>query len=118
VTSIVGERTATALPQSMTLELDLVRVKGRSEPTRIYTLLDVYHPANGSGERLREAHARFLSAYRGQKWNDAEAGIRECLSSGVAGLESYYAVFSERIAGHRTTPLAIDWDGAHTAVEK
>jgi adenylate cyclase len=118
VTSIVGERTAKALPQSMTLELDLVRVKGRSEPTRIYTLLDVYHPANGAGERLREAHARFLSAYRGQKWDDAEAVIDECLQSGVAGLESYYAVFRERIAGHRVAPLAIDWDGAHTALDK
>jgi adenylate cyclase len=102
----------------MTLELDLVRVKGRSEPTRIYTLLDVYHPANGAGERLREAHTRFLSAYRGQKWDDAEAVIDECLQSGVAGLESYYAVFRERIAGHRVAPLAIDWDGAHTALDK
>jgi adenylate cyclase len=118
VTTIVGERTATALPQTMTLELDLVRVKGRSEPTRIYTLLDVYHPADGTGERLRTAHGRFLTAYRAQEWDDAEAGIRECLESGIAGLESYYAVFRERIAGHRTTPLSIDWDGAHTAVDK
>jgi adenylate cyclase len=118
VTLIVGERTAAALPETMTLELDLVRVKGRSEPTRIYTLLDVYHPADGTGERLRTAHGRFLSAYRAQKWDEAEARIKECLDSGIAGLESYYTVFRDRIVGHRTTPPSIDWDGAHTALDK
>jgi hypothetical protein len=93
-------------------------VKGRTKPTRIYTLLDVYHPAGGAAERLREAHGRFLSDYRAQKWDQAEARIAECLASGVTGLESYYAVFRERIAEHRITPLAIDWDGAHTALDK
>jgi len=118
VTAIVGERTAAALPEAMTLELDLVRVKGRTEPTRIYTLLDIYRPADAAAERLRVAHARFLSAYRAQKWDEAEAAMKDCLESGVVGLDSYYAVFRERIVEHRITPLAIDWDGAHTALEK
>jgi len=118
VTTIVGERTVAALPEAMTLELDLVRVKGRSEPTRIYTLLDVYHPGEEARARLRDAHARFLAAYRAQRWDEAESALKDCLGSGVSGLESYYAVFTERIAGHRVTPLAIDWDGAHTSLEK
>ncbi len=101
VTTIVGERTASALPADAVLELDLVRVKGRTEPTRIYTLLEVLHPEQAARERLIASHANFLGAYRAQKWDDAEAAMTECLG---VGLDSYYAVLTKRIAEHRAAP--------------
>jgi adenylate cyclase len=118
LTTIIGERTAAALPSADTLELDLVRVKGRGEPTRIFTLLAVTRAGEPERAALQAGHASFLESYRSQKWDEAEAAIGRCLMSGVRGMEGYYAVFTERIAGMRANPPPLDWDGAFTSLEK
>jgi adenylate cyclase len=118
VTAIAGERTIGDSGPFPALGLDLVRVKGRAQPVRIYTLLDLLDGDHNLHARLKLKHERFLMAYRGQEWDVAEAAIDECRALGIPALDPYYSVFDARIANFRARPPAADWDGAFTVLEK
>jgi adenylate cyclase len=118
VTAIAGERTVGESGPIPALELDLVRVKGRARPLRIYTLLDLLDGDHNRHARLKLKHDRFLTAYRRQEWDMAEAAIEECRALGISAIDTYYSVFAARIAAFRARPPAADWDGAYTALEK
>jgi adenylate cyclase len=118
VTAIAGERTIAESGALPALELDLVRVKGRARPTRIYTLLDLLDGDRSLHTRLKLKHEGFLAAYRRQQWEAAAAALDECRGLGVAALDPYYSLFAARIGNFRTHPPVSDWDGAFTALEK
>ncbi|HUB63856.1 MAG TPA: adenylate/guanylate cyclase domain-containing protein [Methylocella sp.] len=116
--AVAGELTIKQCPEIAVLELDFIRVKGRTRPTRVYGLADVFnHSAEGIA-RLRPLHAEFLQAYRAQKWDDADMLIAQCRKAGVENLETYYAVFTIRIKNLRGAKLDPDWDGAYVMTEK
>ena len=114
-----SERTVEQLKDIRVLELDLVRVKGRTRPTRIYTFLDL---AGEKAEELPALQAEFLAAYRKQEWDRAESVMKRTSSHlqalGIAELDSYYRLFASRIAEFRKNSPPADWDGAFTALEK
>lgn len=118
VIAILSERTVRDSNGIGALELDVVRVKGRARPTRIYTFLDLLGAAGNGAGRLPQAHEQFLESYRGQAWDDAEAAIARCRALGIRSLESYYALFAARVAAFRSNPPQENWDGAFTALEK
>jgi adenylate cyclase len=115
VTAIASERTVESLKDVPVIELDVVRVKGRSKPTRIYAFLDLL----GEGaEEIVSPHREFLAAYRKQDWDAAEAKLSALRALGLSALDSYYALFASRIAAFRSDPPPAGWDGAFTALEK
>jgi adenylate cyclase len=116
VTAIVSERTLGQFKGVRTLELDVVRVKGRVQPTRIYTFLDLLG-SDRAGE-IGAPHADFLAAYRKQAWDEALAAIERIRALGISSLEPYYRLFVSRIADFRSHPPPAGWDGAFTALEK
>ncbi|MGZ5864095.1 MAG: CHASE2 domain-containing protein [Xanthobacteraceae bacterium] len=118
LTVVVGERTAEKLPADSVVELDLIKVKGRSQPTRIYTLSELLDRDAAGLARLRALQDEFLFAYRGQRWEEAEAALTRCDSENCAALKSYYAVFASRIAALRGAGLAAGWDGTFAMTEK
>lgn len=118
ITVIAGQRTINESNGISALELDLIRVKGRAQPTHIYTLADLFHADADCIRRLKSSHERFLAAYRSQQWESAESSLRECRALGIADLEPYYTLFASRISANRTNPPPVDWDGAFTALEK
>jgi adenylate cyclase len=99
-------------------ELDLVQVKGRGKPTRIFALAEVLGCGAAAMARLRPLHQDFLRAYRAQKWDDSEMLIAQCRKVGVGALDTYYAVFAARIQNLRSASPDLDWDGAYTMTEK
>ena len=105
------------LPDPRVMELDLIRVKGRAQPTRIFTLAETVG-AEAAAERLLPAHAAMLEAYRGRRWDEAEAAIGTCRGFAIPGLDHFYATYCSRIAEWRGRPPPDDWDGAYTATEK
>jgi adenylate cyclase len=119
VTAVVSERTVGQLKGVSAVELDLVRVKGRTQPTRIYTLAALAGGASGEWPSLQ---AEFLAAYRRQEWDRAETVMERTRAQlralGISELDFYYALFASRIAGFRSNPPPADWDGAYTALEK
>ena len=117
VTIVIGESTAAQVKDPL-LELDLIKVKGRTAPSRLYTMT----AALGSGEdivaRLIPLHAEMLAAYRDRAWERAEALIADCRALGIATLAKLYDVYQSRIAQWRDSPPPPDWDGSFTATEK
>lgn len=93
-------------------------MKGRKRPEKIYTLLEVLGGDKLQLDRLKEAHADFLLAYRQQRWDDAVHLIRQCRETGVSEVNTCYDLFASRIDVLRTASLPADWDGSFAMTEK
>ena len=116
MTIVIGETTADQV-SAPKLELDLIKVKGRTAPSRLYTLAAALgDPA--AVERLAPLHAAMIADYRSQAWDSAEARLAELRGFGLASLDKLYDLYASRIAGWRLTPPPADWDGSFTATEK
>jgi adenylate cyclase len=116
LTVVIGESTAgqVGLPK---IELDLIKVKGRAQPSRLYTLSAALGDAETVG-RLAPRHEAMLAAYRTKGWDAAEAAIAECRAVGIAALGKLYDLYAARIATWRADPPPVDWDGSFAATEK
>jgi adenylate cyclase len=115
---VIGEDTARFVADFALLELDLVRVKGRDTPLRIFTVLGNAAAAAGQDfKRLQQPHAEMLNAYRRQDWPAAHAALSFCrpLAPSLAAL---YDVYEQRIAEFEVSPPPPDWDGVFTAATK
>jgi adenylate cyclase len=115
---VLGEPTVERIPGLKAIELDMMRVKGRGQPTRIYAPFDALGADGGLFDQIGPRHVGMLSAYRGGDWDAAEAAIGACESVGVARLAALYGVYRERIAEWRANPPPADWDGTFTATSK
>jgi len=119
VGTIVGESTTMRAPDFAFLELDLLKVKGRTEATRIFALLGDSATKNSRGFiDLTDRHTEFLRRFRGQDWDAAEALSRQCEALDAGRLDRLYALYRERIAFFRHTPPPPNWDGGAEALSK
>ncbi|MCI0465418.1 MAG: adenylate/guanylate cyclase domain-containing protein [Beijerinckiaceae bacterium] len=116
--AVVGEHTVSRCPGISVLELDLVRVKGKVHPTRIFVPADVLGQGAAEAAALRPLHEKFLSAYRAQEWDSSQVLLAQCRKAGAAALAVYYDVLAARIAAHRGAEPRPDWDGAFEITEK
>ncbi|HQQ73896.1 MAG TPA: adenylate/guanylate cyclase domain-containing protein [Pseudomonadales bacterium] len=97
-------------------ELDLITVKGRSEPTRIYELLGATDAVAAQILKLRDTYTRGLSAYRSQDWETAEQAFAECLI--IQPDDKSSDMFLERIKQLRITPPSNVWNGVWHMTDK
>ena len=118
LTTIIGEQTASRCPDLAFLEVDLVQVKGKSRPSRIYTLMDTLGCDRSRHADVAAAHDAFLELYRGRDWDGAATALGGCRSNGVKSLATLYNLFEQRIEAFRTSPPPPDWDGTFVAEEK
>lgn len=120
---IMGEATARAVMDRMAvLEIDMVRVKGKKEPERIYTLVgDERVYASDAYVAVRAMNATMLTAYRAQHWDTAYEALEhlEKLAEGLnLALTDYLFVYEARISEYRANPPGRDWDAVYQATEK
>jgi adenylate cyclase len=115
---VLGETTIGRIPGLQAVELDVMRVKGRARPTRIYTPYEALRIDGAVNGRHAERHAAMLQAYRGTDWDGAEAAIADCEALDIEGLAALYALYRGRIAEWRQNPPPPDWDGTFTATSK
>jgi adenylate cyclase len=118
---VAGESTAAALADHAVLELDLITVRGKTKPARIFAVLG--EPPLASDERfrqLRRRHEELLAAYRSRRWEDARALAEACLELDTprTRLRVFYRLYRERIETYRTTPPGPEWDGVFIATAK
>jgi adenylate cyclase len=119
VGTVVGETTTARAPDFAFLELDLLKVKGKTEATRIFALLgDNGMKQSKAFIELAEAHAEFLARYRAMDWDGAETLAHECQKLNSAPLDRLYALYRERIAFFRINPPPPHWDGTAEALSK
>ena len=119
VITVVGEETTLRAPDFAFLELDLVKVKGKTTAVRIFALLGDNALAQSQPFiDLSAKHGEFLTRYRAKDWDAAEALTRECEKMDGAELSQLYTLYRERIAFFRDNPPPADWDGTTEALSK
>lgn len=121
VTAIMGQNTVAAAPGFASLEIDLIRVKGKTKPVTIFALLggqDLKEDA--AFKTLAAFHCKMIHAYRAQHWDDAAESLKECLGVKVPGIEltPLYTVYASRIRAFLETPPGSAWDGVTIAESK
>ena len=106
---IISERTyEMAAPVVKARELDLIRVKGKQAPTRIYELQNPPPVSDASTELDEDWIGQGLASYRRQDWDRAEQAFRNRCEERE---DPVAKVYLQRIATLRDRSLPEDWDG-------
>lgn len=109
---IIGPKTAGYVRDTYQIvELDLLAVKGKTEPVKIYTVLPFH-------DILAETqHNKFLELYRQGSWEVAETVAYDLKKSWKGELSKYYDAMIERIQEYKVNPPS-NWDGVYRATSK
>jgi adenylate cyclase len=120
VSIVISENTRVSVPALACLEIDLIRVKGKTRPVRLYVLLGGEELASSASFReLVQAHGGMLAAYRGQRWEEVLAALSDCRRAGAGlALGDLYRVYEQRVAAFGSVPPPPDWDGVYVALDK
>lgn len=104
------------------LEVDLLRVKGRMQPARIYTLVgDEKVAATEEFKDLFISQEKFLEAYRAQDWSEALKLLKPCRYKAEKmglNIDRLYIIYRQHIDELREASLPKDWDGVYIAQVK
>jgi len=118
---LIGSRTAAAVAEQFALlEIDSIRVKGKTEAEVIYAIVGRADVAASPEFRSLQDHWAMLRVcYRKQDWTGALKMIDlcrcECERLGLVGLIDGYADRIRRLEQRSPTP---EWDGVFTAETK
>lgn len=118
---LIGEETANSVRGRFALlPVDRIRVKGKSEPERIFTLLgDETVREEESFARLSRIHAELIESYTARKWRSVERLSTSCRkAAGPFHLEGLYELYGARARGFLKAPPPRDWDGVYVAAAK
>lgn len=108
---VIGPKTAELVRDVyQVVELDLIAVKGKTEPARIFTVLEDFAPA------AEKAHNIFLEHYRAGRWDRAKAMAYEMGPLWGGELFVYYDAMIVRMNEMKKAPA--NWDGIYRATSK
>jgi adenylate cyclase len=115
---LIGENTARLVDGSFQLrEVDIVRVKGRTQPVRIYEpLAGAGSPLSPKQDEALDLYSAGLDAYRKQLWDTAIGLFTQSLALSPGDGPS--RVMADRARVCRDTPPPEDWDGVFVQLEK
>ncbi len=109
---IIGPKTAEYVRETyQVVELDLLAVKGKTEPAQIFTVLEEFNEAD---EKL---HNSFLAEYRKGNWDTAYKLATDMRHSWKGELAHYYDAMIDRILEYKKSPPK-KWDGIYRATSK
>ncbi len=119
---VIGDNTLKQLTHKATLELDLIQVKGKTEPVRIHCVLGGAEMADDPAfKELAHDHQEMLTAYFAQRWDDALDHLAACRAkSGDLGIDlvELYDLYEERLTEFKANPPGPEWDGVYVATSK
>ncbi len=117
---ILGDNTCKQAPAFATLELDMVMVKGKTEPERVYALVgDASVTEKPEYITLVDRQTSFLLFYRTGGFAEALEAIDACVAaaSALGWRQGYYETMRERVEG-LIDDSPTDWTGVYVAREK
>ncbi|WP_419796651.1 MAG: CHASE2 domain-containing protein [Terasakiella sp.] len=122
VTIVIGENTYVNVQDLACIELDLIKVKGKTEAVRIYSVLGDDKIAQ-TPEFIAYAkhHATLLKDYRLQNWEKVRQDIKtanEMIDKLGMAHHGLYDLYQERMIAYETEPPGPDWDGVFVATTK
>jgi adenylate cyclase len=109
---LIGEETHAQLDGFLCRQIDRVRVKGKERPVRIYQPLCLREKASAQQVASAETYDRAFSFYLARQWDEAEHLFLLLLQQEPG--TKLYALYLERIAQLRASPLPMDWDGTYS----
>jgi adenylate cyclase len=101
----------------ITRELDLIRVKGKTEGVRVYEILAKKSDSiSETKKKVIEKYMEGLSAYKERRWEDGIRLFSEAIETD--GTEQPSRVYLERCRQFKDNPPPVDWDGIFTLKSK
>ena len=116
VAIIVSETTLATVPGLVGRELDMVRVKGKDLPVKIYEPVAFLEQMTPEERAVIDRHHHGIALYRHQKWDEA-AGVFAELKKAEPE-RTFYEIYMERIGHSRHNPPGPEWDGVFTHTSK
>jgi adenylate cyclase len=115
---VIGENTAQLVEGAFLLrEIDMVRVKGRTQAVRVYELLARAGTAlPPEREKALAAYAAGIEAYRQRSWDEALGLFGQALALWPEDGPS--RTMAERSRLYRASPPSAEWDGVFEQLEK
>ena len=116
---VLGENTVKEIGDSFAIiELDLLQVKGKTQPVRVHALLgDETMLGDETFQKVKACMAELLVAYRAQDWDETDRKAKE-LSALHRPLTELARLYLERTREYRETPPPEGWNGAYIATSK
>lgn len=116
---LTGESTARSAPELAFLEVDLLKVKGKTKPERVYALLDGAEVAQSeSFETLKKQHEQMIFAYRDGSFSKALELLDVCRGQALFDLDVLYALYESRLKVLLNNPPGEGWRGVYEARDK
>lgn len=118
---VISGSTREKLPDFTALELDRVKVIGKTIPVTVHTLLgDEAMGQDPEFQAGQESHKAMLQAFRAQEWDRAAELVAECRAKfeEKQGMKKYYDLMDGRIVELRADPPGPGWDGVAEAKSK
>ncbi len=113
---IVGSKTAARLSEDFAaLEIDLITVKGKSEPEYVYALLGGPDEARDDDfRRMRDQVSLMLAKYRKRDWSGALETLHLVRHAPNGfGLDEIYNLYLARIHSFQEAAPPDDWNGVY-----
>lgn len=122
VSIIIGERTHAKLSGLATLELDLIRVKGKTAAVRIYSLIgDEAMAADPAFIAMRASTEAMLASYLAMHWAEAQSHLERAENQAAAmGLKlgDFFALYRDRLEEFTLQSPSQPWSGVYEAKTK
>ncbi len=117
---IIGAKTCEEAKDFAVLELDLILVKGKNRPVKIYGLLgDKTLKQDAGFEKVFNLHQKMLKVYRERNWEEASDFLKQLWNFSEAyQLQKFYQLYESRVKFYRFNPPAADWEGVYEAAFK
>lgn len=117
---VIGESTLKGLDQTYIVsELDVIAMKGRTSGARIFTVLgQQVGPLPQSIGNAFNQHAKFLDAYRTQRWDRASILAKSLTLAWDFKMKDYYKMMLIRIENLKQDPPGENWDGIYRSKPK
>ncbi len=116
VAIIISEYTRALVPELVYRELDLIRVKGRSQPVAIYEPLGVAAELAPAIQAELAEYDQALRAFRQREWHAAAESFARLLERWPDS--PLYALYRDRATALRAAPPPVDWDGVFNLESK
>ncbi len=116
---LIGEETYKAVQDLAVLEMDLIRVKGKTEPVHIYALLGDEEVAQDIAfKSLKEQYDAMIAAYQSGDFETARDALMACNKMNDDRVKDVCEMYFQRIKALIAYPPEGDWDGVFDALTK
>ena len=122
---VLGPNTAEKVSELAILELDLIKVKGKTEAVQIFALFgDEEMVQTDFFQELKAKHDNLLVLYKAQKWDEGLAAAKDCRAFAQDApfeIDGFYELYETRCIEFKAeppVPEGEEWDGVFVATTK